>query len=144
MYYSRFQWNSTHFLKIEFVVAGGGFYYFYYNHLHINLDKEREICKKKKFYWYKRNKCILKNGLNSTPTNYAYTVFKYFSLASWFLKMSHSYTLNSYCLFIAQRIYQIVCCCYVKVRYKSKISWNVKNAFTLLIFQKSIRRNQFC
>ena len=47
------------FIKIEFVVAGGGFYS-YYNHLHINLDKEREVCKKTKFYGNKRNKRIFK------------------------------------------------------------------------------------
>ena len=35
------------FLKIEFVDTGGGFYS-YYNHL--NLDKEREICKKEESF----------------------------------------------------------------------------------------------
>ena len=46
--------DCTHFLKIRFVVAGGGFYS-YYNHQCIKLDKERKIVRKKvKFYAYKK------------------------------------------------------------------------------------------
>ena len=43
--------DCTHFLKIRFVVAGGGFYS-YYNHQCIKLDKEKtySIVKKVKFY----------------------------------------------------------------------------------------------
>ena len=35
-------WNCTHFLKIEFMIAGGGFYSYY-----IRTDKERKIVRKK-------------------------------------------------------------------------------------------------
>ena len=40
--FHRFTWYCTHFLKIGFVVAGGGFYS-YYNHQGNKLDKERKI-----------------------------------------------------------------------------------------------------
>ena len=57
--------NCTHFLKIRFVVAGGGFYS-YYNHQCIRLDKEGENCEKKvKFYSIQKDLTQLKkNGLN--------------------------------------------------------------------------------
>ena len=51
----------THFLKIRFVVAEGGFYS-YYDLQCIKLDKE---CKKKKFYAYKKLLTqFFQNGLN--------------------------------------------------------------------------------
>ena len=42
--------DSTHFLKIGFVVAGGGFYS-YYNHQCIKLDKEKKNYKKKIMFY---------------------------------------------------------------------------------------------
>ena len=41
------------YLKIGFVVAGGGFYS-YYNFQCIKLDKEKRILEKKQFYAYKK------------------------------------------------------------------------------------------
>ena len=45
-------WNGTHFHKIRFVFAGGGFY-FNYIHQGNKSDKERKIVRKK-FYVYKK------------------------------------------------------------------------------------------
>ena len=46
--------NCTHFLKIGFLFAGGGFYS-YYIHQGNKSDKERKIVRKKvKFYAYKK------------------------------------------------------------------------------------------
>ena len=78
MWSKGFHWNSTpwdliHFLKIEFVVAGGRFYS-YYDHLRINLDKERTIYNFFFMGTYIRNKHIFKElfefqiGFNSTAT----------------------------------------------------------------------------
>jgi hypothetical protein len=44
--------DCTHFHKIGFMVAGGGFYS-YYIHQGNKLDKERKIVRKK-FYAYKK------------------------------------------------------------------------------------------
>ena len=44
----------THFLKIGFMVAGGGFYS-YYNLEGIKLDKGKKIKKKNQFYAYKKH-----------------------------------------------------------------------------------------
>ena len=43
--FSRFTWYCTHFLKVGFVVAGGGFYS-YYNHQENKSVKEKKIVKK--------------------------------------------------------------------------------------------------
>ena len=45
--------NCTHFLKIGFVDAGGGFY-FYYIHQGNKSDKDRKIVRKKNILWYKK------------------------------------------------------------------------------------------
>ena len=57
--------KCTHFLKIGFVVAGGGFYT-YYIHQGNKSDKERKIVRKKlSFMHTKRFNIFLKDGCNS-------------------------------------------------------------------------------
>ena len=54
----------THFLKIGFVFAGGGFYS-YYNLQCIKLDKEKRIQEKKiSFMHTKKFIAVFKNGFN--------------------------------------------------------------------------------
>ena len=57
--------NCTNFLKIGFVVAGGGFYS-YYIHQGNKLDKERNIVKKRLSFMHAKSfNNSLKDGYNS-------------------------------------------------------------------------------
>ena len=72
--------NCTHFLKIGFVVAGGGFYS-YYIHKGSKSDKERKIVRKKLSCMHtKRFKHFLKDGCNSTSTCFYTYIDKCLSL----------------------------------------------------------------
>ena len=58
----------NHFLKIGFVIDGGGFYS-YYNLKCIKLDKQKRIPEKKSFLCIQKTfNTVFKNGFNSTPT----------------------------------------------------------------------------